>query len=146
MALPWICRIIFFPLWLFHGVVARGRFSLPAPSIPHDRHVWLYAVTFLNFDKKKEFCPNKITNQISLLLLYSICCGYCLLVDSGHHVMLLLRHLCLLHLNYFSVYISRAYMVRKKKPIIFCNMLPTSFLFLGFIIPFHGASRFLLVY
>lgn len=30
--------IIFVPLWLFHAVVARGRFSLPAPSVPHDRH------------------------------------------------------------------------------------------------------------
>ncbi|PKA59535.1 hypothetical protein AXF42_Ash016559 [Apostasia shenzhenica] len=30
--------IIFSPLWLFHAIVARGRFSLPAPSIPHDRH------------------------------------------------------------------------------------------------------------
>uniref|UniRef100_A0A5B7AGU0 RING-type domain-containing protein n=1 Tax=Davidia involucrata TaxID=16924 RepID=A0A5B7AGU0_DAVIN len=30
--------IIFFPLWIFHAVVARGRFSLPAPSVPHDRH------------------------------------------------------------------------------------------------------------
>lgn len=30
--------VIFFPLWLFHGVVARGRFSLPAPSVPHGRH------------------------------------------------------------------------------------------------------------
>ncbi|XP_019189801.1 PREDICTED: uncharacterized protein LOC109184201 [Ipomoea nil] len=30
--------IVFFPLWLFHAVVARGRFSLPAPAIPHDRH------------------------------------------------------------------------------------------------------------
>ncbi|PSS08313.1 Kinesin-like protein [Actinidia chinensis var. chinensis] len=29
---------IFFPLWLFHAVVARGRFSLPAPSVPHGRH------------------------------------------------------------------------------------------------------------
>ncbi|XP_042435825.1 uncharacterized protein LOC122021738 isoform X1 [Zingiber officinale] len=29
--------IIFVPLWLFHAVVARGRFSLPAPSLPHDR-------------------------------------------------------------------------------------------------------------
>jgi hypothetical protein len=25
-------------LWLFHAVIARGRFSLPAPSMPHDRH------------------------------------------------------------------------------------------------------------
>ncbi|KAK9277397.1 hypothetical protein L1049_006940 [Liquidambar formosana] len=33
---PW--WIIFAPLWLFHAVVARGRFSLPAPSMPHDRH------------------------------------------------------------------------------------------------------------
>ncbi|KAJ6902959.1 hypothetical protein NC651_020443 [Populus alba x Populus x berolinensis] len=30
--------IVFAPLWLFHAVVARGRFSLPAPSMPHDRH------------------------------------------------------------------------------------------------------------
>ncbi|KAA8541164.1 hypothetical protein F0562_025090 [Nyssa sinensis] len=30
--------IIFFPLWMFHAVVARGRFSLPAPSVPHGRH------------------------------------------------------------------------------------------------------------
>ncbi|XP_004299237.1 PREDICTED: uncharacterized protein LOC101293200 [Fragaria vesca subsp. vesca] len=30
--------IIFFPLWIFHAVVARGRFSLPAPSVPHSRH------------------------------------------------------------------------------------------------------------
>ncbi|XP_062157902.1 uncharacterized protein LOC133865495 isoform X2 [Alnus glutinosa] len=30
--------IIFFPLWIFHAVVARGRFSLPAPSVPHNRH------------------------------------------------------------------------------------------------------------
>ncbi|KAJ9708110.1 hypothetical protein PVL29_000259 [Vitis rotundifolia] len=38
--------IIFAPLWLFHAVVARGRFSLPAPSMPHDRH-WapFHAVT-----------------------------------------------------------------------------------------------------
>ncbi|KAB5524747.1 hypothetical protein DKX38_022496 [Salix brachista] len=31
-------RLIFFPLWTFHVVVARGRFSLPAPSVPHNRH------------------------------------------------------------------------------------------------------------
>uniref|UniRef100_A0A6N2KEC5 RING-type domain-containing protein n=1 Tax=Salix viminalis TaxID=40686 RepID=A0A6N2KEC5_SALVM len=30
--------LIFFPLWTFHAVVARGRFSLPAPSVPHNRH------------------------------------------------------------------------------------------------------------
>ncbi|PIA39592.1 hypothetical protein AQUCO_02600204v1 [Aquilegia coerulea] len=29
---------VFSPLWLFHATVARGRFSLPAPSIPRDRH------------------------------------------------------------------------------------------------------------
>ncbi|XP_059453710.1 uncharacterized protein LOC132184192 [Corylus avellana] len=37
-ALPYSWWIIFAPLWLFHAVVARGRFSLPAPSPPHDRH------------------------------------------------------------------------------------------------------------
>ncbi|KAG8062273.1 hypothetical protein GUJ93_ZPchr0003g16514 [Zizania palustris] len=30
--------IIFIPLWLFHGLIARGRFSMPAPSLPHGRH------------------------------------------------------------------------------------------------------------
>ncbi|KAM3328318.1 hypothetical protein P3S68_033010 [Capsicum galapagoense] len=30
--------VVFVPLWLFHVVVARGRFSLPAPAMPHDRH------------------------------------------------------------------------------------------------------------
>ncbi|KAG6752952.1 hypothetical protein POTOM_042993 [Populus tomentosa] len=33
-----IFRLIFFPLWTFHGVVARGRFALPAPSAPRNRH------------------------------------------------------------------------------------------------------------
>nr|XP_024395498.1 uncharacterized protein LOC112291819 isoform X3 [Physcomitrium patens] len=28
---------VFVPLWMFHGIVARGRFSLPAPTPPHDR-------------------------------------------------------------------------------------------------------------
>ncbi|XAR65385.1 hypothetical protein NMG60_11009496 [Bertholletia excelsa] len=32
---PW--WVIFTPLWLFHVVVSRGRFSLPAPSMPYDR-------------------------------------------------------------------------------------------------------------
>ncbi|MCI09492.1 baculoviral IAP repeat-containing protein, partial [Trifolium medium] len=30
-------RTVFLPLWLFHVVVARGRFSMPAPSMPHGR-------------------------------------------------------------------------------------------------------------
>ncbi|KAK1564993.1 hypothetical protein Q3G72_016437 [Acer saccharum] len=30
--------IIFFPVWIFHAVVARGRFSLPAPSVPYNRN------------------------------------------------------------------------------------------------------------
>ncbi|XP_051147944.1 uncharacterized protein LOC127263053 [Andrographis paniculata] len=29
---------VFFPLFLFNAIVARGRFSLPAPSVPHDRN------------------------------------------------------------------------------------------------------------
>lgn len=29
--------MIFSPIWMFHAVVARGRFSLPAPSVPHNR-------------------------------------------------------------------------------------------------------------
>ncbi|XP_042403571.1 uncharacterized protein LOC121992978 isoform X1 [Zingiber officinale] len=35
---PYSWWTIFVPLWLFHAVTARGRFSLPAPSLPHDRH------------------------------------------------------------------------------------------------------------
>ncbi|XP_024041715.1 LOW QUALITY PROTEIN: uncharacterized protein LOC18044026 [Citrus clementina] len=31
--------IVFSPLWLFHVVVARGRFSLPAPVMPYN-HQW----------------------------------------------------------------------------------------------------------
>ncbi|CAH8336113.1 unnamed protein product [Eruca vesicaria subsp. sativa] len=31
-------RIIFLPLWAFHAVVARGRFSLPAHVAPRNRH------------------------------------------------------------------------------------------------------------
>ena len=50
MMLLWSCRIIFIPLWLFHGIVARGRFSMPAPSLPHGRHVrftyWLLYETW----------------------------------------------------------------------------------------------------
>nr|VDC63754.1 unnamed protein product [Brassica rapa] len=29
---------VFLPLWAFHAVVARGRFSLPAPVAPRNRH------------------------------------------------------------------------------------------------------------
>jgi hypothetical protein len=29
-----LCRVLFIPLWLFHAVAARCRFSLPAPSSP----------------------------------------------------------------------------------------------------------------
>ncbi|KVI02623.1 Transmembrane Fragile-X-F-associated protein [Cynara cardunculus var. scolymus] len=34
---PYSWWVIFFPLFLFHAIVARGRFSLPAPSVPHGR-------------------------------------------------------------------------------------------------------------
>uniref|UniRef100_A0A2P2L969 Protein binding protein n=1 Tax=Rhizophora mucronata TaxID=61149 RepID=A0A2P2L969_RHIMU len=37
-ALSYSWWTIFGTLWLFHMVVARGRFSLPAPSAPHNRH------------------------------------------------------------------------------------------------------------
>lgn len=32
-------RWVFVPLWVFHGIVSRGRFSMPAPTPPRDRHV-----------------------------------------------------------------------------------------------------------
>ncbi|CAN4124745.1 unnamed protein product [Withania somnifera] len=37
-ALHYSWWLVFVPLWFFHVVVARGRFSLPAPSMPRDRH------------------------------------------------------------------------------------------------------------
>ncbi|PPS12593.1 hypothetical protein GOBAR_AA08056 [Gossypium barbadense] len=37
-ALSYSWWVVFAPLWLFHATVARGRFSLPSPSMPHDRH------------------------------------------------------------------------------------------------------------
>lgn len=42
-----ICRVIFFPVWTFHAVVARGRFSLPAPSAPHNRHVSIFLLMII---------------------------------------------------------------------------------------------------
>ncbi|KAL8157436.1 uncharacterized protein LOC141673941 [Apium graveolens] len=36
VSFPW--WIVFIPLWLFHVVVARSRFSIPAPLIPCDRY------------------------------------------------------------------------------------------------------------
>ncbi|KAL2338297.1 hypothetical protein Fmac_012743 [Flemingia macrophylla] len=36
--IPFSWWVIFSPLWMFHGVVARGRFSLPAPSAPRNRN------------------------------------------------------------------------------------------------------------
>ncbi|KAE9619313.1 hypothetical protein Lal_00047777 [Lupinus albus] len=33
----WTWWVVFSPLWLFHAVVARCRFSMPAPSMPHGR-------------------------------------------------------------------------------------------------------------
>lgn len=38
--------VVFSPLWLFHVTVSRGRFSLPAPSMPRDRH-WTPCHTIL---------------------------------------------------------------------------------------------------
>ncbi|KAK6931451.1 Transmembrane Fragile-X-F-associated protein, partial [Dillenia turbinata] len=37
-ARSYLVSLFFWPLWLFHVVVARGRFSLPAAAMPHDRH------------------------------------------------------------------------------------------------------------
>lgn len=47
--------IVFSPLWLFHIVVARGRFSLPAPVMPHDRqwapsHAIMAAALLVGFE------------------------------------------------------------------------------------------------
>ncbi|RVW45553.1 hypothetical protein CK203_034909 [Vitis vinifera] len=59
--------IIFAPLWLFHAVVARGRFSLPAPSMPHDRHKTTH---FSFMDSGHHFMPSQ-RRRCLLLLNYS---------------------------------------------------------------------------
>jgi len=59
-------RFVFAPLWLFHAVIARGRFSLPAPSMPHDRHVWHFydsLVSFWTFDSLLCLSPNLVLWQ-----------------------------------------------------------------------------------
>ncbi|CAN1296229.1 RING finger protein B [Linum perenne] len=38
LAVSYSWWVILAPLWLFHAVTARGRFSLPAPAMPHDRN------------------------------------------------------------------------------------------------------------
>ena len=48
-----VYRWIFVPLWVFHAIVARGRFSLPAPCAPHDRHVNPSSIVFY---KHNEIC------------------------------------------------------------------------------------------
>ena len=42
-----LCRMVFLPLWAFHAVVARGRFSLPAPVAPRNRHVCSFLFLFI---------------------------------------------------------------------------------------------------
>lgn len=119
--ISFMCRIIFFPIWVFHAVVARGRFSLPAPSIPHNRHVVLFCVPV--WSVHKNYC------------LFNFC-GWCYIViedvnisvnlfflDSGHHVMLLLRHHCWLHLNCSFVCILRALMVWPNSTLFCCFKL-----------------------
>ena len=40
------CRVLFIPLWLFHAVAARCRFSLPAPSSPESCQVCFFTFAF----------------------------------------------------------------------------------------------------
>jgi len=39
-----LCRVLFIPLWLFHAVAARCRFSLPAPSSPESCQVPCHSI------------------------------------------------------------------------------------------------------
>jgi hypothetical protein len=93
-----IFRLIFFPLWTFHGVVARGRFALPAPSVPHNRHV-----IFSCFILGSWIFKSIIICEYEVL-------SFCFM-NSGRRAMRLWQHHCLLHLNCFFVYISKAFMV-----------------------------------
>lgn len=99
------CRLIFSPVWLFHAVVARGRFSLPAPSMPHGRYVrWIYSTN----SKIISWQHNLFCLPWSVPELYN-----CLntSIDSGHRFMPLWLLLCLLLLNFSFVYILRGDMV-----------------------------------
>lgn len=52
----WI-RLIFIPLWLFHAFTARGRFSIPAPSVPKDRHVRISSSILFRFSSSCSPTP-----------------------------------------------------------------------------------------
>lgn len=62
-----VCRIVFFPIWIFHAVVARGRFSLPAPAVPYNRHVRLN-VSVPRWRKSKRLVIYLFLNKIFLKL------------------------------------------------------------------------------
>lgn len=122
------CRIVFFPIWTFHAVIARGRFSLPAPSVPHNRHVCLN-VSLPRWRKSKRL--------VIYLFLYNIFFNKFLIIyvhidqihgqvwwdlfffDSGLLAMPLLQHHCSLHLNFSFVPILRVFMVCMKTLLLF---------------------------
>eukprot|EP00252_Welwitschia_mirabilis_P018869 TRINITY_DN4231_c0_g2_i1.p1 TRINITY_DN4231_c0_g2~~TRINITY_DN4231_c0_g2_i1.p1 ORF type:complete len:457 (+),score=61.35 TRINITY_DN4231_c0_g2_i1:450-1820(+) len=79
--------LIFLPLWIFHIIVARGRFSLPAPAPPHDRH----------------WAPCHAVFAIPLLIAFEIL--LCIYLDSrfGHGIILLSLKLVFLPLIIFEI-------------------------------------------
>eukprot|EP00252_Welwitschia_mirabilis_P018865 TRINITY_DN4231_c0_g1_i3.p1 TRINITY_DN4231_c0_g1~~TRINITY_DN4231_c0_g1_i3.p1 ORF type:complete len:344 (+),score=36.76 TRINITY_DN4231_c0_g1_i3:222-1253(+) len=81
--------LIFLPLWIFHIIVARGRFSLPAPVPPHNRH----------------WAPCHAIIAVPLLIAFEIL--LCTYLDShfGHGIMLVNLKLVFLPLIAFEAVI-----------------------------------------
>ncbi|KAJ0442773.1 putative transmembrane Fragile-X-F-associated protein [Helianthus annuus] len=68
-------RVIFFPLFLFHAVVARGRFSLLAPSVPHGR----------------EWAPCHSVVATPLLIAFELV--LCIFLENSYYTLFLSLHL-----------------------------------------------------
>lgn len=72
-------------------------------------------LTYLSYIYCVTICyriPQGNSNMIYQLVVKSAKIFF--LMDSGHHVMLSWRRHCLLLLKFYSVYISRAFMVKRK--------------------------------
>ncbi|KAK3041289.1 hypothetical protein RJ639_001391, partial [Escallonia herrerae] len=77
--------IVFVPLWLFHVVIARGRFSLPAPAMPHDRHCTLF---------HWQWAPSHAIAAMPLLVAFELL--LCISLESSYAVNLKIVFLPLL--------------------------------------------------
>ena len=90
-------RWIFAPLWIFHAIVARGRFSLPAPCSPHDRHVNPSSIVFFKHDEICNFFLFMYGRRQNVFFWHAVLC------HSGPLAMQLLLSLFFWHLKCWFV-------------------------------------------